>query len=193
MRARFSPDGRMCSAKRRCCDCSGRVVRPKMHFNPSSRNSISPDRLTLFLGPRREASPKPRTASELSILQTDRLLARPLDCSRGPSWMASLRRSVMSWPCRGYNACNFQFGHWNPCIHLMPVTSLGACFGACSAPTLLPFTAIPCYIDIAFKLFILRRLCQSVRRCAAYCNILGFGLKIRRRQLHGGSTPLPAP
>src|SRR6266568_3773739 len=37
-----------------------------------------------------------------------------------------------------------------------------ACSGACSPPTLLPFTATSCTIEMARRSFILCRLCESV-------------------------------
>jgi hypothetical protein len=66
-----------------------------------------------------------------------------------------------------------------------------ACSGACSHRTLLPFTATSCKIEMVRRSFVLSMLCEYMRRRAACCNIPRFGLKIRRGQPRGGSTPPP--
>jgi hypothetical protein len=116
------------SLSSRKCDLSGsaaaavgtpRTIEPlaggKAYFSPCSRNSKSAGRLTLFSAP--DMYSKPESTQRLRAFDTsdgemERLSARALDCARGSFWIASLRRSAMSWPCMCSLQFNFQFGNW---------------------------------------------------------------------------------
>jgi hypothetical protein len=94
--------------------------------------------------------------------------------------LCSQSRCVTRFPARG-----LQMSGIDLTISLRAPKS-GACFGACSHSTLLPFSATCCKIETACRRFILCILCEGVLQRAACCNIAGFGLKTRRRQTPWG-------
>jgi hypothetical protein len=71
--------------------------------------------------------------------------------------------------------------------------SFGGCFGGCWFPTFLRLAAEHCNVDLVSIMFRINALRDALRRIAKLCKISKTGLKIRRGQPRGGSTPLPAP
>ena len=72
-----------------------------------------------------------------------------------------------------------------------PILWLSGCFDGCSFPTFVQLTAIFCVTSAVHTMLTIRRLCDKLREFASRCKLTKNGLKIRRPQGRGGSSPPP--